>query len=135
MKKILLSLFFVIFAVSAYATDFRYLVLQSSDGAETFVAISGVKMSFESGTLTVTNDEGGKWQFTVNKLSKFYFTDKEDTAVEQVFSGSEDGLTAVYDIDGKCVGKFHSKMEMENALRSGVYIIKSNGVVAKKVVK
>ncbi|MBE6312774.1 MAG: hypothetical protein E7076_06435 [Bacteroidales bacterium] len=131
MKKLWLFFLLMCSAVT-HAYDYPYLVFQTSNGELTTVSVESLTMSVSDENLQVTNIDGDT-SFPILALSKMYF-DSETTAMPQV-QGCFSEKVVVFSVVGTQMGVFSSEAEALDALPRGVYIIKSNSGIIKKILK
>ncbi|MBQ3698571.1 MAG: hypothetical protein II886_01530 [Prevotella sp.] len=124
MKKLLLAVLLMAATLSAKAADYPYLVFVTTDGTSTSVSVS----SSLSITISGTTLTAGSRSFTLSNLSKMYFSATEvSTGIKAITQAELDEVTAVYDLNGKEIGK--------SQMQKGVYIIKSKNGTYKIAVK
>lgn len=123
MKKVLFSLMMLIGTLTAHADDYTYLTFETTDGNKVSVAVAGLTISISGTTLTA-----GAQQFTLENLSKMYFSTSDETSgIETLTIDDLNEITDVYDLSGKKVQK--------DQMRQGVYVIKSKKGTYKIAVK
>ena len=64
---------FALIAVTATADSYKYLTFTKTNGSESSLSITGLKLTFNSGVLTATQN-GNTTTFNVSELSKMRFT-------------------------------------------------------------
>ena len=119
MKKVLLALAVLMGTVTAQADDYSYLTFELTDGAKASVEISSLTLTISGNTLTA-----GDQTFTLENLSKMYFSTTDETAqgtatgISETMKADLDEATEIYDLQGHRVSR--------DQMRRGVYIIKSS---------
>ena len=119
MKKVLLALAVLMGTVTAQADDYSYLTFELTDGAKASVEITSLTLTISGNTLTA-----GDQTFTLENLSKMYFSTTDETAqgtatgISETMKADLDEATEIYDLQGHRVSR--------DQMRRGVYIIKSS---------
>lgn len=119
MKKVLLALAVLMGTVTAQADDYSYLTFELTDGAKASVEINSLTLTISGNTLTA-----GDQTFTLENLSKMYFSTTDETAqgtatgISETMKADLDEATEIYDLQGHRVSR--------DQMRRGVYIIKSS---------
>ena len=129
MKKVLLVLLMMTGMLTAHADSYTYLTFEKSDGTLTSVALSSLSITISGTTLTA-----GDQSFALTDLTKMYFTTADVTAIDEV-NTAVSGEVEVFSMSGIAMGKFTTMQEAMSSLRTGVYIVKSNGKTVKVAVK
>ena len=123
MKKflILFSVLFVnVFSTQADDYTYSYLTFETTDGNVVSVPVSSLTMTIAGGTLTA-----GSQSFSLNELSKMYFSTSDVTAIGEV-SGEKGGAAVeIFTLDGLALGKYKNISEATATLKRGVYLVKS----------
>lgn len=132
MKKFFLSLILSVSTMFSFATDYKYIIVQNTDGTETTYALAGLKMSLKENVITVNNNEVIGSTINITDVKKMYFS--ETSAISKTFFNGGDGAV-VYDMSGKIVGTYSTIEEMESTLKNGLYIIKTKNGVKKEIKK
>lgn len=125
MKKILLTLLFMVGAMTVQADEYTYLTFETTDGAKASVSVSSLTLTISGTTLTA-----GSQSFNLTNLSKMYFSTSDETTItgiQQLKAEALDETTVIYDLQGKKVTK--------EQMRKGAYIIKTKQGTYKIVVK
>jgi len=105
--------------VTAQADDYSYLTFELTDGAKASVEINSLTLTISGNTLTA-----GDQTFTLENLSKMYFSTTDETAqgtatgISETMKADLDEATEIYDLQGHRVNR--------DQMRRGVYIIKSS---------
>lgn len=133
MRHLFLLIAFLSCLLNSYASDYYYMVFETKDDVRMNVVLKDVKVVFDGAHISIVNEDQ-QWQYDTSKVKRFYFVDKETMSVEEVLNDAEYG-TAVYDVDGRLMGRFSSQKSMEEALPRGIYIIKSHDEIFKRVIK
>jgi len=119
MKKVLLTLAVLMGTMTAQADGYSYLTFELSDGAKASVEITSLTLTISGNTLTA-----GDQTFTLENLSKMYFSTTDETAqgtatgISEAMKADLDEATEIYDLQGHRVSR--------DQMRRGVYIIKSS---------
>ena len=119
MKKVLLALAVLMGTVTAQADDYSYLTFELTDGAKASVEINSLTLTISGNTLTA-----GDQTFTLENLSKMYFSTTDETAqgtatgISETMKADLDEATEIYDLQGHRVSR--------DQMRRGIYIIKSS---------
>lgn len=124
MKKIVLLLTVWVGALTAQAEDYAYLTFETTDGTKISVPVSELKLKIDGTSLTA-----GSQQFTLQNLSKMYFStsDESATGIESITSEALDEDADIYDLQGHKVSK--------DQMKRGVYIVKTKSRTYKRIVK
>lgn len=115
--------------LTAHADSYTYLTFEKSDGTLTSVPLSSLSITISGTTLTA-----GDQSFTLADLTKMYFTTADVTAIDEVKT-AVNGEVEVFSMNGVAMGKYTTVQEAMSSLRTGVYIVKSNGKTVKVAVK
>lgn len=129
MKKVLLVLMMMTGVLTAHADSYTYLTFEKSDGTLTSVPLSSLSITISGTTLTA-----GDQSFALADLTKMYFTTADVTAIDEV-KAAVSGEVEVFSMNGVAMGKYTTVQEAMSSLRTGVYIVKSNGKTVKVAVK
>ena len=129
MKKVLLVLLMMTGMLTAHADSYTYLTFEKSDGTLTSVSLSSLSITISGTTLTA-----GDQSFALADLTKMYFTTADVTAIDEVKTAVK-GEVEVFSMNGVAMGKYTTVQEAMSSLRTGVYIVKSNGKTVKVAVK
>ncbi|MBP3286629.1 MAG: hypothetical protein J6M15_06800 [Prevotella sp.] len=129
MKKVLLVLLMMTGMLTAHADSYTYLTFEKSDGTLTSVPLSSLSITISGNTLTA-----GDQSFALADLTKMYFTTADVTAIDEV-KAAVNGEVEVFSMNGVAMGKYTTVQEAMSSLRTGVYIVKSNGKTVKVAVK
>ncbi len=125
MKKILLTLLFMVGAMTVQADEYTYLTFETTDGAKASVSVSSLTLTISGTTLTA-----GSQSFNLTNLSKMYFSTSDETTItgiQQLKAEALDETTDIYNLQGKKVTK--------EQMRKGAYIIKTKQGTYKIVVR
>ena len=76
MKKILLTLLFMVGAMTVQADEYTYLTFETTDGAKASVSVSSLTLTISGTTLTA-----GSQSFNLTNLSKMYFSTSDETTI------------------------------------------------------
>ena len=131
MRRVLTIMAAVTFCMLTQAADYKYLVIETNDGTAYSLTAMGQTITFADGNL-VSSD--GTTIPLIN-LSKMYFS--ETSGIREMNStAAADTAVTVYTTTGALIGQFDNVAAAKNALRKGVYVMKSsNGVSTKMAVK
>ena len=129
MKKVLLVLMMMTGVLTAHADSYTYLTFEKSDGTLTSVSLSSLSITISGTTLTA-----GDQSFALADLTKMYFTTADVTAIDEV-KAAVNGEVEVFSMSGIAMGKYTTVQEAMSSLKTGVYIVKSNGKTVKVAVK
>lgn len=124
MKHLILSLLLTV-SLSAYCDtyEYPYLLVETSDGNETKLAVESLQLSFDSGSLTATNAEGTV-SFVLTNLKRMYFTNSS-TAIENIQLLNEEEVE-VFSVTGQSLGRYANISKASAALASGIYMMKTS---------
>lgn len=132
MKKIFILLCCVVFCSPMVADDYNYLNIATTDGTETSLSVSNLKITYSNGMLVATNGDGTQ-SFTLTDVSKMYFS-STSTGISELGTVSEDGAVTVYTVAGVKLGVFENVDEAQRQLKSGIYLFKSKSKTFKTIV-
>lgn len=111
------------------ADDYGYLTFVKSDNTMQSLAVAGLTITFSDGNAVVQNGAESA-TLTLSELSKMYFSvEQETTGIESIAlnpSSTGEG-SEYYSLDGR---KLNGK-----PTKTGVYIVKGNGITKKIAVK
>jgi len=151
-RRLLTTVCVLMAAFQVFATDYKYLTFQKKDGNESSLPLSGLKLSFNSGVLT-TSQNGTKTTYEVIDLAKMYFSETA-TAIQSVqnshtavsLQGSSLNINApagtlsrVFDASGKLVMSTTISSDGTpthvDLLLPGIYVVKTGKQTLKILVK
>lgn len=132
MRRLLFSLVVASAVGAAKADGYDYFVLKQSDGTETSLTSSGLRITFADGKMTATSSDGS-YSVALSALSSMYFSDTA-TAIESVNADSNEDA-AVYDLKGILVAKGKNDSQLTSSLAPGIYIKKVGVTTSKILVK
>lgn len=128
MKKKVIITMLLGTVLTAAASDYDYLTIESTDGTKTSLTAVGLKISFSDGNLVATNGSEST-TIAISALSAMRFT----TSNESGTSGIGQTLTddnfsindaeAIYDLNGRQIDP--------SQVKKGVYIIKKDNQTKK----
>ena len=124
MKKIMWMVMLAM-ATTAFAEDYKYLIVDCN-GVEKSILLESVrKITFENGQVVVATSEGNE-SFAQSGMNKMFFSETA-TAIASV---APDGQTpiAVYDLCGRKMPVVNNQMPQ---LKSGIYIVNGKKVMVK----
>lgn len=128
MKKVFVGLLLAM-SMQAMADDYGYLTFTKGDGSARSLAVDGLTITFADGKATVQNATESE-TFTLSDLTKMFFSVDEETtmgiSLTPTPSPTGEGSN-YYSLDGRRLNGKPTK--------TGVYIVKSNGVTKKIAVK
>ena len=131
MKKVLFLMAMMIGISSAWAYDYPYLTMQSTDGTVKSISVESLTLTISDGQLIAVN-ENGTQTFILSQLSKMYFS-KDATRIENLNDENAEGLAeSIYDLSGRKVSPLATPSSL---LKKGIYVIRQNGVTRKIAVK
>lgn len=131
-RKLLTLLFLAAVSSQAFADGYAYLTFTKSDGTETSVTASGLKITYSGGTLYAVNSATSE-TFTLTDLTKMYFSNTTGINDLPVTDGASQ--VTVYTTSGVRIGTFASADEAKKTLKQGVYVLKTDGKTYKMAVK
>jgi len=73
MKKIIISIFMMVFAMTVSAETYEYLTFVTSSGTEISYSVDGIKVTFSNGTAIITNDGTTSGTHALSGLNYMYF--------------------------------------------------------------
>ncbi|MGN0221446.1 MAG: hypothetical protein ACI4BA_04915 [Prevotella sp.] len=127
MKKLFTLGGALLFAFTAWADSYPYLVFQTSDNGLLSCDAETVHITF-AGEEAVVRDANGEHRLPLVSLSKMYFS-SAPTAIVFPKSAALSNAVSVYTLSGVYVGTFDSQRAAASSLGSGMYLLKDqNGV-------
>ncbi len=154
MKKIIVLCAFAWFAaIATQAKGYAYIVFQQSSGAVQAVESDGLKITFQNGNLIATPKTGEQLSLSLADLSTMRFADEDVTAIGSpaaesgvsvsgssiVVSLNANSWARVFTPAGVAVAQFGTAGAADTfatqALKGGVYIVKTNNTTTKILVK
>ena len=136
-KNLILCAFLAL-GTSAGAAEYDYLLIHQSDGTETTLTATGLKILFSDGTLLATSGNETA-SIDLTSIGYLQFTNTAVTGIESVKSQeTADGLATVYSISGTVVKTAKASDGTEQwseGLKAGVYIVIVGGKTSKVIVK
>ncbi len=132
MKKFLLTLMIVVAAMTARATDFPYLVFQTTDGTTYTMAVESLTLNISDGQLIAANNETTH-TFALTSLSKMYFSETTVGVDENTIAENEE--VEVYAVTGVLLGRYTNVRTAVQSLKGGVYVLKTQSGTQKIAVK
>lgn len=130
MKRFMILSVLVVTAAFARATDYKYLVLQQTDGTVIPLSTDGLRLTFSDGNLVASDGT----TVSLSSLSMMCFSE-DATAIETISYGNDVSAVDVYTVSGVLVGRYESISAAQQALHSGLYVMKNNGGTQKIAVK
>lgn len=135
MKLLLTLALLAVTAMVARADEYPYpyLVMTTSSGEQTAVAVDELVITFSDGKLVAQNAAGTQ-SFTLTDLASMNFsaTNVLTDGVETISSDQLAEGAAIYDLSGR---KLQISQLSNGQLPRGVYIVKQNGKTSKMYVK
>jgi len=130
MKRFMLIAVLMATTAFAWASDYKYLVLQQTDGTEIPLPAEGLRLSFSNGNLVASDGTS----VSLTSLKMMCFSD-DVTAIESLSADSTAGAIEVYTTSGILMGHFDSVPAARLSLQPGIYVMKNNGRTQKIAVK
>jgi hypothetical protein len=117
---------------AAKASDYKYLVLQKTDGTTVSLRATGLTFTFADGYLVASDNT----VVELKSLQKMFFSNDELTAIEALVADpSVSGDVEIYTTAGALVGRYGSVERARQALSQGVYLMKNGEKTIKIAVK
>lgn len=132
MKKSLVMFAMLLAVGTSQADGYDYFVFKQSDGTETSLASSDLRITFADGKLVATSSNGS-FSVALSSLGSMYFS-SSTTAIESV-SADADEDAALYDLKGVLVAKGKNNSVLTSSLAPGIYIKKVGETTSKILVK
>ena len=130
MKRFMMITVLVATVAVAWASDYKYLVLQQTDGTEIPLPAEGLKLTFSDGNLVASDGT----TVSLASLSMMCFSE-DATAIYSLSSDSPAGVIEVYTTSGMLMGHFNSTQAAQQSLQPGIYVMKNNGRTQKIAVR
>ncbi len=129
LKRALPALLLTLTGLSARAAyDYNYMVIEETDGTETFIPSEGLSFKVAGDRLEAISSEGEKL-FSFSSLKSMHFI-SEETGIDNIFSDND--AVDLFAPDGKFIGHFASFINAREAISiSGIYIFKGYAKTAK----
>lgn len=137
MKREWLTGCMLVATLAAMADDgYPYLTLQKTAGTEVKMAVDKMTIAFVNGQLVATNSEGSQ-QIPLQDMKMMYFSETATQTVVTAIDGATatDEKVTVYTVGGRLMGSFDSVKEAREALRPGIYVMKTNTKTFKTTIK
>lgn len=129
MKRLLITLSLCITAIVVSAEDYKYLVLESTNGTYQ-LSTDGLILEFRDNNLVSSDGTS----IPLTSLTKMYFS--ETMGVKTINKTAGDSPVHIYSIAGVPLGTFQDMASAISTLPKGIYIIKqANGHVVKYTAK
>ncbi len=154
MKKIIvLCAFAWMAAIATQAKSYAYILFQQSSGAMQAVEADGLRITFQDGNLIATPKTGEELSLSLASLSTMRFADEDEAAIGSVAAETGVGVSGnsivvslnanswvrVFTSAGVTVAQFSTAGKANTfatqALKGGVYIVKTNNTTTKILVK
>lgn len=126
--KISALLISMMLSLSAWADGYRWLTFRMTDGTDVSVAAEDISIDYASGSLKLSSATVNQ-EIPVDKIYSMRFA-SELSGMDDVMSATDMSIDC-FTLSGIWIGRYSSLVEARKALRSGVYIAKSD----KKVIK
>lgn len=117
---------------SSRADNYDYFVFKQSDGTETSLASSDLRITFADGKLVATSSSGS-YSVALSSLGSMYFSNTT-TAIESISTDTDEDA-AIYDMRGVLVAKGKNNSQLTSSLAPGFYIKKVGETTSKILVK
>lgn len=137
MKREWLTDCMLVATLAAMADDgYPLLTLQTTAGTEVKMAVDKMTIAFVNGQLVATNSEGSQ-QIPLQDMKMMYFSETATQTVVTAIDGATatDEKVTVYTVGGRLMGSFDSVKEAREALRPGIYVMKTNTKTFKTTIK
>lgn len=137
MKREWLTGCMLVATLAAMADDgYPLLTLQTTAGTEVKMAVDKMTIAFVNGQLVATNSEGSQ-QIPLQDMKMMYFSETATQTVVTAIDGATatDEKVTVYTVGGRLMGSFDSVKEAREALRPGIYVMKTNTKTFKTTIK
>ena len=131
MKRVVLSLLFVMGVMGLQAQSYEFLTFQSTTGDKSVKAL-GTVITFADGQMNVKNADE-EFSLTLSELSKFFFSDTS-AAIENISDGT-DTAVSVYTVSGQFIGIFADEASANAQLPKGIYVMKGKNNSKKLMVE
>ena len=109
---------FTCLLLSASATDYKFLTLETTDGSLVSLAATGLTLTFSDGNLVASDGT----VVSLSSLAKMYFT---ETSGITTATSTSNGAMKVYTLSGILVDTY-TKGQSPASLPKGIYIIKDH---------
>lgn len=133
MKKIMTLVAGCLMALAAHADDtYAYLTFTNHNKVEQSFQAVGLTITFADGKALVSQN-GQEVSLSLADLEKMYFS-AEPAGVSEVTTADNESLT-VFTLAGQRMGTFKTHEAMKQALKQGLYIVKTADKTFKTEVK
>lgn len=122
MKKLFTLGGALLFAITAWADSYSYLVFQTSDSSLLSCDAATVHITF-AGEEAVVRDANGEHRLSLASLTKMYFS-SDPAAIARPEAAAASDEVSVYTLSGLYVGTFSSQRAAASALGKGMYLLK-----------
>lgn len=133
MKKTLSTIMALAVSAAASAYDYPYLTFLTADGTVQSLAVEQLTLTVVDGRIVAQNAETSA-TFALAELSRMYFT-TEPTGIAEIAATPSGSGIEVFSAAGTLVGRFPSAAQVQDALPRGIYVIKTNGLTEKIVIR
>lgn len=132
MKKGVFLLAMVLAVSAAKADNYDYFVFKQSDGTETSLTSSDLRITFADGKLVATSSSGS-FSVALSSLGSMYFSNNSTSIASLSVDTNEEAT--IYDLKGVLVAKGQNNKELTSSLAPGIYIKKVGETTSKILVK
>ncbi len=133
MRKLILMLVALV-CVAVHANDkFGYLAFADKNGEIKTISVEGLKLTIVGGELVAQNADT-KESFSLADLSKMYFSKEAQSGIENI-DIKNNGKVTIYSTGGVKIGEFENIGAAQKHLDTGVYVVKSEKLTYKFVVR
>lgn len=134
MKRSLFIWAVALYAITAHAADYPYLVFTNTSGTSTVLSVSDMTLAVSGSLLQVTNADGTN-SFTLTDLANMQFSKDGSTvaAIENVIDAGS--AVEVFSMTGISLGHYNTLLEAVSATGTGTYVIKQGNNTQTIVLK
>ncbi len=129
MKRLLLTVSLLAILGGMQAADYKYLVLEQTDGTTVDLPTENLSLTFSGGNLVASNGT----TLPVASLAQMFFS-KDPTGIEEIADKGRLSVL-VYTPEGHFAGRFDTLDQARWNLKKGIYIVKKNNETLKIAVK
>jgi hypothetical protein len=134
-KRSLLAILLACISVGTiHADTYPYLSFETNDGTVVSLSVSSLNMTFSNGKLIVDNGVES-CEMAVKNLTRMFFSTTGTSGISNVSGENAEGNLEVFTPTGIRIGTFASAEAMRRGVKSGVYVVKSNGRTFKTVMR
>ncbi len=137
MKKTLLPLLLLFFAVGVKAQTYKYLTFTNTDGEETSIAALGTVITFDGTNVIAKTTDSETYTFSLATLHTMRFAETATAIAQATLSASQNSPVEVYDTTGRLVlrQRANATEKLSEVLPQGIYIIRTGGKTQKRIVR